>query len=268
MKHIRKLERVIEDIRESGSTSYRKEWSYLWEKIQDLIVQGREDSNAQSVLKSLQSATHAPKTKAVPAIDGGSAKTKVSPPAAPSKAVPPKVDPPPPPPIASGAPAPNAKAKTKAKAKAKAMTDAEKANTPCIFFQMPSGCTHGDNCKFSHKAAAPKPKAKAKHGAKGKPGAVAKAVVALVAASSLCTPVISAGPTCAVEWAADTAAGRHLGSAKALFDQGIPRDAFDRYLGASRSPVTFHAGGGPQPGVQTLGFLSNNMDFDKSLHVG
>ena len=88
-----------------------------------------------------------------------------------------------------------------------------------------------------------------------------KAVVALVAASSLCTPVISAGPTYAVEWAADTAAGRHLGSAKALFDQGIPRDAFDRYLGASKSPVTFHTGGGPQPGVQTLGFMSNNMDF-------
>ena len=95
---------------------------------------------------------------------------------------------------------------------------------------------------------------------KSKPGAVAKVVVALVAASSLCTPVISAGPTYAVEWAADTAAGRHLGSAKAWFDQGIPRDAFGRYLGASRSPVTFHKGGGPQPGVQTLGFLSNNMD--------
>ena len=122
---------------------------------------------------------------------------------------------------------------------------------------LPDAVRYGDNCKFSHKAAAPKPKAKAKDGAKSKPGAVAKAVAALVAASSLCTPVISAGPTYAVEWAADTAAGRHL---KALFDQGIPRDAFDRYLGASRSPVTFHTGGGPQPGVQTLGFLSNNMD--------
>ena len=143
------------------------------------------------------------------------------------------------------------------------MTDAEKAKTPCIFFQMPSGCIHGDNCKFSHKAAAPKEKAKAKSkdAPKGKPGAVAKAVVALVAASSLCTPVISAGPTYAVEWAADTAAGRHLGSAKALLDQGIPRQAFDHFLGASRSPVTFHTGGGPQPGVQTLGFDSDNMSF-------
>ena len=262
VKHIRKLERVIEDIRESGSTSYRREWSYLWDKIQDLIVQDREDSNAQSVLKSLQSAAPAPKTKAVPAIDGGNGKTKAPPPAAPkTKAAPTRVDPPPTP-IAPGAPAPNAtKPKAKAKAKAKAMTDAEKAKTPCIFFQMPSGCTHGDNCKFSHKAAAPKPKAKAKDGAKSKPGAMTKAVVALVAASSLCNPVVSAGPTYAVEWAADTAAGRHLGSAKALFDQGIPRDAFDRYLGASKSPVTFHTGGGPQSGVQTLGFLSNNMDF-------
>ena len=109
-------------------------------------------------------------------------------------------------------------------------------------------------------SSAPKPKAKAKDGGKSKPGAVTK-VVALVAASSLCTPVVSAGPTYAVEWAAGAAAGRHLGSAKALFDQGIPRDAFDRYLGASKSPVTFHTGGGPQPGVQTLGCLSNNMDF-------
>ena len=86
VKHVRKLERVIEDIRESGASSYRREWSYLWEKIQDLFVQDREDSNAQSVLKSLQSATPAKKTKAVPPIDGGN----VSPPAAPSKAAPPK----------------------------------------------------------------------------------------------------------------------------------------------------------------------------------
>ena len=144
VKHIRKLERVIEDIRESGSTSYRREWSYLWDKIQDLIVQDREDSNAQSVLKSLQSAAPAPKTKAVPAIDGGNGKTKASPPAAPkTKAAPTKVDPPPAP-IAPGAPAPNAaKSKAKAKAKAKAMTDAVKAKTPCIFFQMPSGCIQG-----------------------------------------------------------------------------------------------------------------------------
>ena len=121
----------------------------------------------------------------------------------------------------------------------------------------------GDNCKFSHKAPAPKPKAKAEEASTGKPGTVAKAMVALVAAS-LCTPVIFAGPTYSVDWAADTAAGRHLGPARAggragqgaeqgagqgpaqgarqgraLSDQGIPRQAFDHFLGASLSLLRF-----------------------------
>ena len=78
------------------------------------------------------------------------------------------------------------------------MTDAEKAKTTLHFLPDAIRLHSGDNCKFSHKATAPKPKAKAKDGAKSKPGAEAKAVVALVAASSLCTPVISAGPTYAV----------------------------------------------------------------------
>ena len=247
-------------MRKSGASSYRREWSYLWDKIQDLIVQYREDSNARSVLKSLQSlqsATRAPRTKAVPAIDGGNGKTRATPPAAPSKAAPPKTEPQTPPiALVLQRPVQMRKQRRRLKLSQKAMTDAEKAKTPCIFFQMPSGCIHGDKCKFNRKAAAPKPKSKAKDTAKSRPGVVAKAVVVLVGASSLCTPVIYD-----VEWAADTAAGRHIVSAKALFDQGIPRDAFDSYLGSSRSPVTFHTGVGPQPGVQTLGFESNNMDF-------
>ena len=88
--------------------------------MQDLIVQ--EDSNAVSVLKSLQSATPAPKTKAVPAVDRENGKTKATPPAAPCKAAP-KTEPPPPP-IVPGAPARNANAKAKTKAGAEAMTDA------------------------------------------------------------------------------------------------------------------------------------------------
>ncbi|CAE7940531.1 unnamed protein product [Symbiodinium necroappetens] len=62
------------------------------------------------------------------------------------------------------------------------------------------------NCKFSHKAPAPKPKAKAEEA----------------------STVIFAGPTYSAEWAADTAAGRHLG--------------------------------GPQSGEQFLGVDSHNMD--------
>ena len=77
------------------------------------------------------------------------------------------------------------------------MNDAEKAKTPCIFFRMPSGCTHGDNCNYRDeaekaKAPPPQPKPKAKDTAKAKSSSVAKAVVALVAAPSLCTPAASA----------------------------------------------------------------------------
>ena len=95
---------------------------------------------------------------------------------------------------APGAPAPTPKPKPKAKAKA--MTDAGKAKTPCIFFKMPSGCMRGDNCKYNQEAvktkAPPPPKPKPKDTAKAKSSSVTKAVVALVAASSLCTPAASA----------------------------------------------------------------------------
>ncbi|CAE7342252.1 unnamed protein product [Symbiodinium natans] len=158
VKHIRKLERVIDDIRESAPESRRREWSYLWNKIQDVIVQEREDTNAQSVIKSLQIA--APQAK-----DG-------------------------------------------------------------IWLH-------------------------------ARRGAVAKAVVAMIAASSVCN--IPGGNAFSVGWAADTAAGRHLGSARALADRGIPSESYRSFLAHSASLVTFHAGGGPQPGSQSLGFASDNM---------
>ena len=105
----------------------------------------------------------------------------------------------------------------------------------------------------------PKPKAKETPKAKATP--LAKAVVALVAASSLCAPAASTQSSFSVEWAADTAAGRHLGSASALSNQGISKDAYSSFLAKSSEPVTFHTGGGPQPGVHTLGFLADNMSF-------
>ena len=262
VKHVRKLERTIEDIRESARDSRRREWSFLWDKIQDILIQDREDSNALSVMKSLQSATPS-KARGAPAETQpkASAAAKSSPD---SKATPP---PPPPKAEAPGAPAPTPKPKPKPKAKAKAMTDAEKAKTPCVFFRMPTGCIHGENSKYSHeveKAKAPpplKPKPKAKETPKAKASPMAKAVVALVAASSLCAPAASTRSSFSVEWAADTAAGRHLGSASALSNQGIPKCAYSSFLTRSSEPVTFHTGGGPQPGVHTLGFLADNMPF-------
>ena len=81
----------------------------------------------------------------------------------------------------------------------------------------------------------------------------------LVAAASLCKPTAGSGPEYTVEWAADNAAGRHLGSHQALLEQEIPSSAFQSCLRATDSPVTFSTGGGPQPGVQTLSMNCNNM---------
>ena len=158
VKHIRKLERTIEDIRESARDSRRREWSFLWDKIQDILIQDREDSNALSVMRSLQGATPSKARGAAAEAQPGKGKASAAAKSSPdSKAIPP---PPTPKAEAPGAPAPTPKPKPKPKAKAKAMTDAEKAKTPCVFFRMPTGCIHGENCKYSHeveKAKAPPP---------------------------------------------------------------------------------------------------------------
>ena len=90
---------------------------------------------------------------------------------------------------------------------------------------------------------------------------MAKAVVALVAASSLCAPAASAQSSFSVEWVADAAAGRCLGSASALSNQAIPKDAYSSFETRSSEPVTFRTGGGPRPRVHTLGFRADNMSF-------
>ena len=41
----------------------------------------------------------------------------------------------------------------------------------------------------------------------------------------------------------------------------FPRQTFDHYLFASRSPVSFHTGGGPRPGAQTLIFCPRALFF-------
>ena len=129
---------------------------------------------------------------------------------------------------------------------------------------MPNGCTHGRNCKYSHEdpnnGSVPKGKPKGRDPPpKGKAGPIAKAMAALVAAASLCKPTARSGPVFSVERAADTAAGRHLGSHQALLEQGFSSSAFQSCLRATDNPVTFSAGSGPQHGVQTLSLNCNNM---------
>ena len=71
---------------------------------------------------------------------------------------------------------------------------------------MPNGCMPGGNCKYSHEdpksGSVPKGKPKGKDAPpKGTGGPLAKAVVALVAAASLCLPTAGSGPEYSVAWA-------------------------------------------------------------------
>ena len=108
------------------------------------------------------------------------------------------------------------------------MSAEEKAKTPCIFHQMPSGCLHGAKCAYSHsKAPPPKPKNEGSADPKPKPktapaaGAKTLATVAILAATML-------QPSQAeqIEWAADSGARRHLTSFEALSDQCYDRSFF------------------------------------------
>ena len=163
-------------------------------------------------------------------------------------------------------------AKSKAKSKATSISDEEQAKIPCIFHRMPNGCMHGSNCKYSHEdpknSSVPKSKPKGKDAPpKGKGGPFAKAMVAVVAAASLCKPTAGSGPEYSVEWAADTAAGRHLGFHQAaLLEQVVPSSPFQSCLRATDNPNTFSTGGGPQPGVQTLSISMNCNNMPEANH--
>ena len=205
LRTVRRLERVIDEIKRSPDDSYLRDFDFLWSRLQEFLVEEREDANAKLI-------------EPTPKVAGAHA----------VKAVPPKASSPggdkePPALVADAKAAPKGKGeKGKGKGKGKIpLTAEEKAKTPCIFFQMPSGCVHGNNCQYSHaKASAPKggnpkkednkPKAKAKADAK-KPSVAA--AVAILAASVI-------GGVTGFEFAADAGAGRHLISRESLLRQG------------------------------------------------
>ena len=127
---VRRLERVIDKIKRSPENSSMRDFDYLWGRLQEFLVEEREDVNARSIELSLKS----PKKSSAP---------KTGTPAVPAKAAPatqPNVA------AAVGAPAPPKAAAKKAGAKSppkgkskgtgKSLTPAEKAKTPCIFHQV------------------------------------------------------------------------------------------------------------------------------------
>jgi len=181
------------------------------------------------------------------------------------KAVPPKASSPggdkePPALVADAKAAPKGKGeKGKGKGKGKTpLTAEEKAKTPCIFFQMPSGCVHGNNCQYSHAKASVtkggnpkqednKPKAKAKAGAK-KPSVAA--AVAILAASVI-------GGVTGFEFAAEGGAGRHLISRESLLRQGASSRDFDSNVRCSGESLKFHTGGGTLKSSDSIGLCDD-----------
>ena len=267
LRTVRRLERVIDEVKRSSESSSMRDFDYLWSRLQEFLVEEREDVNAKSIEQSLKTSKKQiqnapkPKTPAAPAkaAPSSSSTTANAAPANP-KAFPKKTD-------VKGPP------KAKAKASGKPLSAEEKAKTPCIFHQLPSGCVHGDKCAYSHTAkSAPQSPPKAKYGdgrsdpkskAKAAPAAAAKtlATVAILAATML--QPSQAGM---IEWAADSGAGRHLTSFEALSEQGYDRSFFDGFSNQSQESLRFCTGGGQKSSSRSIGFQDRDGLFGNANH--
>ena len=138
LRTVRRLERVIDAIKRSPDDSAMREFNYLWGRLQEFLVEEREDVNARSIEQSLRNQKKGDKPKAkTPAVPAKASPAKASVAAAVSA---------PTPKDAPKGPSKNAKGKSKGKP-GKPMTAEEKAETPCIFNQMPNGCVYGDKCQ-------------------------------------------------------------------------------------------------------------------------
>ena len=98
LRTVRRFERVIDEIKRSADDSPLRDFDFLWSRLQEFLVEEREDANARSIEQSLKSpkrSANVPKAKtpAVPAKAAPAAPTNASAAAAPpSKAVPKKAD--------------------------------------------------------------------------------------------------------------------------------------------------------------------------------
>ena len=126
LRQARKLERTIDEIKRSDAQSPLRDFDHLWNRLQEHLLEEREDINAQSIENLLKSSLpkklQPDKPTSAPAAIAPSSESKTSP-------------------------------KGKAKGKGKAMTAEQKAKTACIFDRMPTGCVHGEKCQYLHEPA-------------------------------------------------------------------------------------------------------------------
>jgi hypothetical protein len=75
LRQARKLERAIDLIKRSDPSSHERDFSFLWERLWQLLVEEREDANARAIEMSLKSPKKAqPKHRQQPCIFGIHAK--------------------------------------------------------------------------------------------------------------------------------------------------------------------------------------------------
>ena len=215
VKHFRKLERYIEHIREFSSGSSRRDFDFLWGKIQDVLVQDREDANMRSMLGYLAPSAKKPK--------GAAAKADAIPP-------------PPKPPTYPCVADPKWLLRQRRR-KPRLMgflrqsfrqRQSQRRNQRPSQFQMRKrprflasfivcpmdarmGVIASIVMRIRRVVASPRVSPK---GRKLLPKARVDRLLRL-AAARLCKLTAGSGPEYTVEWAADTAAGRHLGSHRA-----------------------------------------------------
>ena len=75
LRHVRKLERTIGQIKRSEPQPYERDFSFLWERFQQLVVEEREDVNARAIEQSLKS----PKKSGQPSAETPAVPAKASP---------------------------------------------------------------------------------------------------------------------------------------------------------------------------------------------
>ena len=111
-----------------------RDFDYLWGRLQEFLIEEREDVNARSIELSLKSPKKSSSAKAgTPAVPA-----KAGPATPPAVAT--AVEAPAPPKAAAEEAGAKTRPKGKSKGRGKPMMPAEKAKTTCIFHQMPSGC--------------------------------------------------------------------------------------------------------------------------------
>ena len=253
LKHHPLMRRHVDKVRDAPDGSSCKSFDWLWNQVDVCVQESQQDANAASIQEALRRGpSKPPRIKDGADAAGLAAKGSDGFGKGSEKGLKGK------PKGLKGLSKSDGKGKSKDKSAAgkggkpkgeiSQLTAEQKALQPCIYHQK-GKCFRGDKCPYSHTIpahpATPAEAVSAKPKAAPKGSAVAKAMVALVAATTA-TRVSSAqceGPF-ELEFVGDTGAGEWLGSWQAFVDQGVAESHLAWQVSDTPSPLKFQTGGG------------------------